>query len=129
MKIQYCSDVESVFLLSDSYMGVLVILVRTMILKRPNSSCLNYKWKNYDLVLDTGHWTMDTLMSCTIGRCLYIQISASIFINIFNMLSVNCTSAIIVHKYVREGVQKYPFTHPPAPDIIRQQYKNYILNA
>ena len=31
MRIQYCSDVESVFLLSNSYMGVLVISVRIRI--------------------------------------------------------------------------------------------------
>ena len=41
MRIQYFSDVESVYLLSNSSIGILVISVRIRIFKWPNSSCLN----------------------------------------------------------------------------------------
>ena len=37
MRIQYCCDVEIVFLLSKTYMGVLVISMRNRIFKCPNS--------------------------------------------------------------------------------------------
>ena len=42
IRVQYWSDVEIVFLLSNRFRGVLLISVRIRILKCPNYSCLNY---------------------------------------------------------------------------------------
>ena len=74
IRVQYCCEVEIVFLLSNSYVGVLVISVRIRILKCPNSSCLNFNKRTMLYSDDPTHLGTRRYRSYGLVYLNYVQV-------------------------------------------------------